>query len=120
MVRTEGRYAFCGSAAGAAGVRRVAEQGDSLLRRTPRCAAWDHGMGAGAVQVRKHARRRPGEAPIRLVLHQECLARSGYAHLAPDRKDRAAGTRSAMRWVFWGAAFLITYTYIGYVGWLWL
>jgi biofilm PGA synthesis N-glycosyltransferase PgaC len=25
-----------------------------------------------------------------------------------------------MRWVFWGAAFLIAYTYVGYVGWLWL
>ena len=25
-----------------------------------------------------------------------------------------------MRWVFWGAAFLIAYTYVGYLGWLWL
>jgi len=25
-----------------------------------------------------------------------------------------------MRWVFWGAAFLIAYTYAGYAGWLWL
>jgi poly-beta-1,6-N-acetyl-D-glucosamine synthase len=25
-----------------------------------------------------------------------------------------------MRWVFWGAAFLIAYTYVGYAGWLWL
>lgn len=25
-----------------------------------------------------------------------------------------------MRWVFWGAAFLIAYTYVGYMGWLWL
>ena len=25
-----------------------------------------------------------------------------------------------MRWVFWGAAGLIAYTYVGYVGWLWL
>jgi cellulose synthase/poly-beta-1,6-N-acetylglucosamine synthase-like glycosyltransferase len=25
-----------------------------------------------------------------------------------------------MRWVFWGAACLIAYTYVGYVGWLWL
>jgi hypothetical protein len=25
-----------------------------------------------------------------------------------------------MRWVFWGAAFVIAYTYLGYVGWLWL
>jgi cellulose synthase/poly-beta-1,6-N-acetylglucosamine synthase-like glycosyltransferase len=25
-----------------------------------------------------------------------------------------------MKWVFWGAAFLIAYTYVGYVCWLWL
>jgi len=25
-----------------------------------------------------------------------------------------------MRWVFWGAAFLIAYSYLGYVAWLWL
>jgi biofilm PGA synthesis N-glycosyltransferase PgaC len=25
-----------------------------------------------------------------------------------------------MRWLFWGAAFLIGYTYAGYAGWLWL
>ena len=25
-----------------------------------------------------------------------------------------------MTWVFWAAAFLIAYTYVGYVGWLWL
>ena len=25
-----------------------------------------------------------------------------------------------MRWLFWGAAFLIAYTYVGYVGWLWM
>jgi poly-beta-1,6-N-acetyl-D-glucosamine synthase len=25
-----------------------------------------------------------------------------------------------MRWVFWGAAFLIAYTYVGYAAWLWL
>jgi cellulose synthase/poly-beta-1,6-N-acetylglucosamine synthase-like glycosyltransferase len=25
-----------------------------------------------------------------------------------------------MKWVFWGAAGLIAYTYVGYVGWLWL
>jgi poly-beta-1,6-N-acetyl-D-glucosamine synthase len=25
-----------------------------------------------------------------------------------------------MRWVFWSAAFLIAYTYVGYAGWLWL
>ncbi len=25
-----------------------------------------------------------------------------------------------MKWVFWGAAFLIAYTYAGYLGWLWL
>jgi cellulose synthase/poly-beta-1,6-N-acetylglucosamine synthase-like glycosyltransferase len=25
-----------------------------------------------------------------------------------------------MRWLFWGAAFLITYTYVGYAAWLWL
>jgi poly-beta-1,6-N-acetyl-D-glucosamine synthase len=25
-----------------------------------------------------------------------------------------------MRWVFWGAAFLIAYTYMGYAAWLWL
>ncbi len=25
-----------------------------------------------------------------------------------------------MRWIFWGAAFVIAYTYVGYVGWLWL
>jgi biofilm PGA synthesis N-glycosyltransferase PgaC len=25
-----------------------------------------------------------------------------------------------MRWVFWGGAFLIAYTYVGYAGWLWL
>jgi poly-beta-1,6-N-acetyl-D-glucosamine synthase len=25
-----------------------------------------------------------------------------------------------MRWLFWGAAFLIAYTYVGYAGWLWL
>jgi cellulose synthase/poly-beta-1,6-N-acetylglucosamine synthase-like glycosyltransferase len=25
-----------------------------------------------------------------------------------------------MKWVFWGSAFLISYTYLGYAGWLWL
>jgi biofilm PGA synthesis N-glycosyltransferase PgaC len=25
-----------------------------------------------------------------------------------------------MRWIFWSAAFLIAYTYVGYAGWLWL
>jgi cellulose synthase/poly-beta-1,6-N-acetylglucosamine synthase-like glycosyltransferase len=25
-----------------------------------------------------------------------------------------------MRWIFWGSAALIAYTYVGYVGWLWL
>ena len=25
-----------------------------------------------------------------------------------------------MRWVFWGAALLVAYTYAGYAGWLWL
>jgi cellulose synthase/poly-beta-1,6-N-acetylglucosamine synthase-like glycosyltransferase len=25
-----------------------------------------------------------------------------------------------MKWFFWGAAFLIAYTYVGYAGWLWL
>jgi len=25
-----------------------------------------------------------------------------------------------MRWIFWGAAFLVAYTYAGYAGWLWL
>src|SRR4029077_2446388 len=25
-----------------------------------------------------------------------------------------------MRWVFWGSAILIGYTYVGYVAWLWL
>jgi hypothetical protein len=25
-----------------------------------------------------------------------------------------------MKWLFWGAAFLIAYTYAGYAGWLWL
>jgi biofilm PGA synthesis N-glycosyltransferase PgaC len=25
-----------------------------------------------------------------------------------------------MRWIFWGSAFLIAYTYAGYVAWLWL
>jgi biofilm PGA synthesis N-glycosyltransferase PgaC len=25
-----------------------------------------------------------------------------------------------MKWVFWGAAIIIAYTYLGYVGWLWL
>jgi glycosyltransferase involved in cell wall biosynthesis len=25
-----------------------------------------------------------------------------------------------MKWIFWGAALLIAYTYAGYVGWLWL
>jgi len=25
-----------------------------------------------------------------------------------------------MRWIFWGAAFVIAYTYAGYAGWLWL
>ena len=25
-----------------------------------------------------------------------------------------------MSWIFWGAAFLIAYTYVGYMGWLWL
>jgi poly-beta-1,6-N-acetyl-D-glucosamine synthase len=25
-----------------------------------------------------------------------------------------------MRWIFWGAAFLMAYTYVGYAGWLWL
>jgi cellulose synthase/poly-beta-1,6-N-acetylglucosamine synthase-like glycosyltransferase len=25
-----------------------------------------------------------------------------------------------MRWLFWGSAFLVAYTYLGYMGWLWL
>ena len=25
-----------------------------------------------------------------------------------------------MRWIFWGAAFLVSYAYLGYAGWLWL
>ena len=25
-----------------------------------------------------------------------------------------------MRWVFWGSALVIAYTYVGYIGWLWL
>lgn len=25
-----------------------------------------------------------------------------------------------MRWIFWGSAFLIAYTYVGYAAWLWL
>ena len=25
-----------------------------------------------------------------------------------------------MKWVFWGAAIVIAYTYLGYAGWLWL
>jgi len=25
-----------------------------------------------------------------------------------------------MKWLFWGSAFLIAYTYVGYIGWLWL
>lgn len=25
-----------------------------------------------------------------------------------------------MKWLFWGSAFLVAYTYLGYMGWLWL
>src|SRR5580698_771353 len=120
MVRAEGRYAFCGSAPGTAGICRVVEQGDPLLRRAACGEAGNYGLGTGGVQVRQHAGRCAGEAAVRPVLHQERLARPGSADYVPDHQDRAAGPGSPMRWIFWGAAFLIAYTYVGYAAWLWL
>src|ERR1700689_575829 len=98
----------------------MAEQGDSLLRCSPCGAAGYHRLGAGAIQVRQYLRGCPGKAAVRSFLHQERLPRSRSVDYVPDHQDCAARTGSAMKWVFWGASALIAYTYVGYVGWLWL
>src|SRR5580692_2266751 len=75
----------------------MAEQGNSLLRRSPCSPAGHYRLGASAIQVRQHAGGCPREAAVRSFLHQERLAWPGSADYVPDHQDRAAGTRSPMR-----------------------
>src|SRR5580700_2833907 len=120
MVRVEGRHAICWPAPRAPRIRGVAQQRDPLLWCAPRGAPGHHRLGAGPLQVRQHAGRRQRKAPVRPVLHQECVHRFGSADYVPNHQDRFAGARRAMKWIFWGASCLIIYAYFGYAGWLWV
>src|SRR5580704_1027074 len=98
----------------------MAEPRDSVLRSAPRRASRNYGMGPDTVQIRQHGGRCTREAAVRPVLHQERFRRVGSADPVSDHQDRPARARSAMRWLFWSAAFLIAYTYAGYAVCLWL
>src|SRR5439155_26889699 len=94
--------------------------GNPLLPIAAHSKPRHHGLGADSIQIRQHPGRRQREVAIRPLLHQEHVARTGPSDHGSDNQDRNAGPRRAMRWVFWGAAGLIAYTYLGYAGWLWL
>src|SRR5271165_4639652 len=98
----------------------MADQGNPFLRRAQRRPSRHHRLGAGALQVRQHRGGRQTEAAVRFVLHQEYVPRPGLHDHVPDHQDCAVGPGGAMRWLFWGAAAVLTYTYFGYPGWLWL
>src|SRR5580700_1787573 len=91
-------------------------------------------MGASQVQVRQHSPRCTRKASVRPVLHQKCFDRSGSANHVSDGQDRSVapgcpimGIRmgaimmvTKMKCVFWFAATLVGYSYLGYPVWLWL
>src|SRR5208282_1957243 len=101
---------------------------DPLLRRAPHGAARPHRVGAGQIQVRQHGRRCARKTSVRPVLHQERFHWSGSADHVPDGQNRPIGQGCAimsaimmkMKYVFWIAAALIGYSYLGYPAWLWL
>src|SRR5439155_3191256 len=94
--------------------------GNPLLPIAAHSKPRHHGLGADSIKIRQHPGRRQREIAIRPLLHQEHVARTGPSNHVSDHQDRNAGPRRAMKWVFWGAAGLIAYTYLGYAGWLWL
>src|ERR1035437_5893715 len=89
-------------------------------------------MGPGQVQVRQHRQGCARKTSVRLVLHQERFDWSRSAHRVPDGQDRfiapgcpvMSAIMSAivmkMKIVFWLAAALVGYSYLGYPAWLWL
>ena len=77
-------------------LRRSAQGNHSVLRVAPFGEAWNHRMGAGQVSLRRIARRRPQEAPVRPVLRQEQLALPGYSGPGRDG-ERGAVSRGAVR-----------------------
>ncbi len=61
----KGRHGICRAASGASGVRRVVEQGNSLLRCSAHRSAGNYRMGAGPLQVWQHDRGCEGKAAVR-------------------------------------------------------
>src|SRR5579859_3595367 len=98
----------------------MAQQGDSLLRRSARRTAGNYGLGTGAIQVRQHTRGRTRKAAIRSVLHQECIAGSRSIDPVSDDQDCSPGAGCKVKLTFWVAAAIVFYAYLGYAGWLWL
>src|SRR5438874_1455878 len=76
-------------------------------------------MGAGPSRLLRDPGGQHGKAFLRPVLHQEHLHRTGPADLVSDDKDLAARQRRTMsgrilEFIFWGALFLVFYTYFLY------
>src|SRR6185437_17022838 len=74
----------------------VAHARDSLLWAAAHRAARPDGMGAGLLHLRRQCRRRPGEAPVRPLLHQAHVPRSRPLHPCEDREDRRWRERRGM------------------------
>src|SRR5258707_7071043 len=80
-------------------------------------------MGTGQVQIRQHRRRCARKPSVRPVLHQERFDWSGSADHVLDSEDGSVAAGCAimkMKYVFWLAALLVGYSYLGYPAWLWL
>src|SRR5260370_30016356 len=105
-------------------MHRVAVKRDPLLRRAPHGAARRHRMGAGEVQIRQHRRRFARKTSVRPFLHQERFDWFGSADHVPDCQDCSVAPgcviMTKIKYVFWIAAAMVGYSYLGYPAWLWL
>src|SRR6185503_11627045 len=120
MVRGEGRHGVCRAASRASGVRRYALESHSVLSGAQRGSSRHHRLGSGEIQVRQYRRRFEGKIAVRPLLHQEHVPWLGSDDYVSDHKDCASWPGCAMRLLFWFAAGLILYAYIGYPIWLWV
>src|SRR5262249_28457606 len=84
-------------APGAAGVRRVADGADPVLRPASRRETRPDRLGPGALHLRRDGGRRGREAAVRPVLHQEHVDRARSVHRLRDHQDGPAPERAMTR-----------------------
>src|SRR5262249_54560617 len=91
--RVEGGHELRWTAPRAPGIRRAADEADSVLRAAPHRAARADGLGAGAIHLRREHRGRAAEASARLVLHQEPVSGPRPVHHGGNHQDRGPPAR---------------------------